>query len=213
MKATEPGFTVKRAVLPNVPGHHVTPEQLERWEKIHDTILKGPHAELQRMFDSEECWHGEGFGHEVRAAMKSGAIVFPKVRLRDSIGTIVPFFGDVVDEVGSSGSVANAEAFHGASTVGEVPGSSKAHESALQPEGHDDRELRAPDYDSGRKPEGQVWNAEEMERDFQVLSYLAPYVTVFRRSDGVVGSLEFIHEPRVYWDFRHGSRNVWTDDQ
>jgi hypothetical protein len=48
---------------------------------------------------------------------------------------------------------------------------------------------------------GQVWDTEELTRDFQVLGYLAPFVVVRRRSDGVKGSLEFQHDPRFYFNF------------
>ena len=190
-------------VLPNVCGHHTTPEQLERWENIHAIILEGPHAEIQRMLDSEECWH-QGFGCEARVAMKSGAAVLPNMRLRDTVGTVVPFFGDVVDEVGSSGSVANAEAYYG-QKVGEPSESRRPDRSPVaDPPDRDGGRTGNADhnYDSARPVEGQTWNAEEFEREFAVLSFLAPYVTVVRRSDNMVCSLEFKYEPRIYWDLR-----------
>ena len=48
---------------------------------------------------------------------------------------------------------------------------------------------------------GQVWNTEQMTKDFSVTGFAAPYVVVRRRSDGVVGSLEFQHNPRMYFNF------------
>jgi hypothetical protein len=48
---------------------------------------------------------------------------------------------------------------------------------------------------------GQVWDTEELTRDFEVLGFLAPYVVVRRRSDGMKGSLEFQHRPRHYFNF------------
>lgn len=48
---------------------------------------------------------------------------------------------------------------------------------------------------------GQVWNTQELSRDFEVLGFLAPYVVVRRKSDGVKGSLEFRHQPRFYYGF------------
>jgi len=48
---------------------------------------------------------------------------------------------------------------------------------------------------------GQVWDTEELTRDFEVLGFLAPFVVVRRRSDGVKGSLEFQHDPRFYFSF------------
>ena len=47
----------------------------------------------------------------------------------------------------------------------------------------------------------QVWTTDELRRDFIVHSFLAPFVTVTRLSDGKVGSLEFNHFPRVYFNF------------
>ena len=46
------------------------------------------------------------------------------------------------------------------------------------------------------------WTTETLQRDFEVLSFLAPFVVVRRKSDGVRGSLRFKHEPRRYWDFK-----------
>jgi hypothetical protein len=49
---------------------------------------------------------------------------------------------------------------------------------------------------------GKVWNTEELGRDFDVTGFMAPYVVVKRKSDGVVGSLEFQHgPPRLYFNF------------
>jgi len=48
---------------------------------------------------------------------------------------------------------------------------------------------------------GPRWTTEELRRDFDVLGFRAPYVVVRRKSDGVLGSLEFTHSPRVYFDW------------
>ena len=48
---------------------------------------------------------------------------------------------------------------------------------------------------------GQVWDAGELARDFEVLGFMAPFVVVRRRSDGRKGSLEFQHYPRFYLNF------------
>ena len=48
---------------------------------------------------------------------------------------------------------------------------------------------------------GQVWDTDEMVRDFQALGFAAPFVIVRRRSDGVKGSLMFQHDPRYYHSF------------
>ena len=49
---------------------------------------------------------------------------------------------------------------------------------------------------------GQVWDTRELAHDFIVLGFLAPYIVVQRRSDGVKGSLEFQHMPRFYFNFQ-----------
>lgn len=48
---------------------------------------------------------------------------------------------------------------------------------------------------------GQVWDTNQLCKDFEVLGFMAPVVVVRRRSDGVKGSLFFQHNPRFYFDF------------
>lgn len=50
--------------------------------------------------------------------------------------------------------------------------------------------------------QGQTWTSDELRRDFEVTGFMAPFVVVRRKSDGVVGSLEFTHSPRVYFNFQ-----------
>lgn len=45
------------------------------------------------------------------------------------------------------------------------------------------------------------WTTEELTRDFEVISFLAPFVAVRRKSDGKKGSLEFTHNPRFYFNW------------
>ena len=49
---------------------------------------------------------------------------------------------------------------------------------------------------------GQVWDTEELARDFAVEGFAAPFVVVIRKADGVKGSLEFQHSPRFYYAFQ-----------
>jgi len=49
---------------------------------------------------------------------------------------------------------------------------------------------------------GQVWDTQELGRDFEVLGFMAPFVVVKRRADGIKGSLYFQHSPRFYFDFQ-----------
>ena len=48
---------------------------------------------------------------------------------------------------------------------------------------------------------GEVWDTQELQRDCQALGFMAPYVIVCRRSDGVKGSLQFQGSPRFYFNF------------
>ena len=48
---------------------------------------------------------------------------------------------------------------------------------------------------------GQVWSTEELGQDFDMIGFLAPFVVVRRRSDGMKGSLKFQHHPRFYFGF------------
>ena len=51
------------------------------------------------------------------------------------------------------------------------------------------------------KKYGKIWNTEELGQDFEVKSFMAPFVVVKQKSDGVVGILVFQHQPRFYFDF------------
>ena len=48
---------------------------------------------------------------------------------------------------------------------------------------------------------GQVWDTDELQRDFKATSFMAPWIFVKRRSDGKMGALMFQHRPRFYFDF------------
>lgn len=48
---------------------------------------------------------------------------------------------------------------------------------------------------------GQVWDTAELQRDFSVEGFMAPFVVVRRKADGKMGSLLFQHSPRFYWGF------------
>jgi len=45
------------------------------------------------------------------------------------------------------------------------------------------------------------WNTQELQRDFEVIGFMAPFVVVRRRSDGVRGSLQFDHSPLRYFNW------------
>ena len=49
---------------------------------------------------------------------------------------------------------------------------------------------------------GRLYTTEDLQRDFTVTGFLAPFVEVVRKSDDVRGTMEFIHSPRVYFNFQ-----------
>lgn len=52
---------------------------------------------------------------------------------------------------------------------------------------------------------GQVWNTAELQADYDVVGFCAPYVVVRRKADDKMGSLQFDHAPRFYYG--------WTEDK
>ena len=48
---------------------------------------------------------------------------------------------------------------------------------------------------------GQVWDTSELQTEFEAIGFLAPFIVVRRRSDGVRGSLMFQATPRFYFSF------------
>ena len=49
---------------------------------------------------------------------------------------------------------------------------------------------------------GQVWDTTELQRDFDALGFMAPFVIVRQKSDGAKGSLEFQSDPRLYFNWQ-----------
>ena len=49
---------------------------------------------------------------------------------------------------------------------------------------------------------GQVWDTSELQRDFTVLGFSAPFVIVAEKESGRRGSLLFQHNPRLYHSFQ-----------
>jgi hypothetical protein len=49
---------------------------------------------------------------------------------------------------------------------------------------------------------GKVWTTIELAEEFEVIGFMAPLVVVRRKADGVKGSLEFQHSPRIYFAFK-----------
>ena len=51
----------------------------------------------------------------------------------------------------------------------------------------------------------KTWTTEEVRAEFEVLGFCAPFVVVKRLIDGVKGSLQFNHSPRIYFG--------WVEDK
>lgn len=49
---------------------------------------------------------------------------------------------------------------------------------------------------------GKVWDTAEMQADFSVIGFAAPFVVVTRKSDNARGTLLFQHSPRFYFSFK-----------
>jgi hypothetical protein len=49
---------------------------------------------------------------------------------------------------------------------------------------------------------GKVLDPVGLAADFTVVGFAAPLVVVRRKADGVVGSMEFQHEPRLYFNWQ-----------
>jgi hypothetical protein len=62
-----------------------------------------------------------------------------------------------------------------------------------------------PQVDHTQTPD-PAWNTAELQRDFEVFDFLAPFVMVKRKSDGKVGTLEFTHSPRVYFNWQEDTK-------
>ena len=49
---------------------------------------------------------------------------------------------------------------------------------------------------------GEIWDKTELQNDFDVIGFGAPYVEVIRKSDGKRGTVKFQHSPRYYFSFQ-----------
>jgi hypothetical protein len=84
----------------------------DRHAAVHEAIMKGPNAEMQKLIDTGDVWRFEGsVGRSAMEALEVGACVLPAEAHRDAYGSRVPSYLDLQDEVGSTGSVANAEGY------------------------------------------------------------------------------------------------------
>lgn len=49
---------------------------------------------------------------------------------------------------------------------------------------------------------GKVWDTKEVQEDFRVISFLAPFVQVIEKLTGKGGTLLFQDSPRYYFSFQ-----------
>lgn len=61
------------------------------------------------------------------------------------------------------------------------------------------RAMQAEINTASEVPEGLT--TEQLTEQYEVLGFMAPYVAVKRKSDGVRGTMQFRHSPRVYFGF------------
>jgi len=46
---------------------------------------------------------------------------------------------------------------------------------------------------------GECWTTDEVTAEFEILGFMAPFVTAVRRATKEKGTLAFIHRPRIYY--------------
>ena len=49
---------------------------------------------------------------------------------------------------------------------------------------------------------GTVWDSTELAKAFEIIGFMAPLVVARRKADGKIGSLEFQHQPRFYFNWQ-----------
>ena len=48
---------------------------------------------------------------------------------------------------------------------------------------------------------GRIYETEELMVEYEITSFMAPFVAVVRKSDNQKGTMRFTHMPRFYYDF------------
>jgi hypothetical protein len=48
---------------------------------------------------------------------------------------------------------------------------------------------------------GRVWTLDELRLEFEIQGFMAPLVVVKSKADGSLGSFEFQHSPRFYFNY------------
>lgn len=55
---------------------------------------------------------------------------------------------------------------------------------------------------------GVVLDTRELQEQFEVRGFQATFVVVVRKADGALGSMQFQHMPRFYFDFVPDSEHI-----
>jgi hypothetical protein len=67
-------------------------------------------------------------------------------------------------------------------------------------------EIESNDPDAERKrleaTHGKVYDTNEVREAFEIEGFMAPYCVATERATRLLGSLEFQHRPRFYFNFR-----------
>lgn len=58
---------------------------------------------------------------------------------------------------------------------------------------------------------GKVWDTKELQEEFKVIAFSAPFCAVKRKSDGVEGVVGFQHMPRFYFGFLEDTEEQMAD--
>lgn len=68
---------------------------------------------------------------------------------------------------------------------------------------HYRRELianKVPEHNAAKA--ALIMNTDQMTALYTVRAFCAPYVIVSRKADGKCGTLEFVHSPRIYFNWQ-----------
>jgi hypothetical protein len=66
---------------------------------------------------------------------------------------------------------------------------------------NEDEQVRLQELITEYGPDN-VWDTAGVQRDFEIVGFMAPFCVARRKFDNVKGTLTFCHSPRFYFDFR-----------
>ncbi len=53
-----------------------------------------------------------------------------------------------------------------------------------------------------QKRHGKVWDGRELARRYRIVGFMAPFVVAEHKASGKLGSFEFQHHPRFYFNWQ-----------